>query len=56
MYQNQVRLFNDFIGLMTMKKRLKMKNRSHWYDINRPLSLDMDTNTANILNTNCVSV
>ena len=26
----------DVISLMTMKMRLKMKNRSHRYDINRP--------------------
>ena len=27
---------NEVIRLMTMKMRLKMKNRSHRYDINRP--------------------
>ena len=30
-----------------MKMRLKMKNRSHRYDINR-LGLDMETNKLNI--------
>ena len=35
-----------------MKMMLKMKNRSHRYDINRP-SPRMDTN---ILNIKCVSV
>ena len=35
---------------MTMKIRLKMKNRSHRYDINRPTT-KMDTN---ILNIKCV--
>ena len=28
--------FNDVIELMAMKARLKMKNRSQRYDINRP--------------------
>ena len=27
---------------------MKMKNRSHRYDINRPYGLDMDTNIVNI--------
>ena len=34
---------------MTMEMRLKMKNRSHRYDINRPL-LNMDTNILTIYN------
>ena len=37
MYQkNKYVSFNEFASLMTMKMRLKMKNRSHTYDINRP--------------------
>ena len=34
MYKKQVRLFKQ--GYMTMKMKLKMKNGSHRYDINRP--------------------
>ena len=33
---------------MTMKMRLKMKNRSHIYDIYIDLGLDMDTNIINV--------
>ena len=36
MYKNHVRLLNEVMRLMTMKIMLKMKNRSHRYDINRP--------------------
>ena len=36
---------------MTMKVRLKIKNRSHRYDID--LGIDMDTNILNII---CVLV
>ena len=28
--------FNEVVLLMTLKMRLKIKNRSHRYDINRP--------------------
>ena len=34
---------------MTMEMKLKMKNRSHRYDINRPL-LNMDTSILTIYN------
>ena len=36
MYKKQLPLFNDVIELMVMKMRLKMKNISQKYDINRP--------------------
>ena len=35
MYKNKCICFNDVIWLMAMKMRLKMKNRSQKYDINR---------------------
>ena len=28
--------------------KMKMKNKSHRYDINRPIGLDMDANIVNI--------
>ena len=34
--KNMCVCFNEVILLMTLKMRLKMKNRSHRYDINRP--------------------
>ena len=36
MYEKQVRLSKLLFKLMTMKMRLKLKNRSYKYDINRP--------------------
>ena len=36
MYKKQLRMFKLGYWLMTMKMRLKMKKRSHRYDINRP--------------------
>ena len=35
-YKKQMHLFEWFIWLTTTKRRLKMKNRSHRYDMNRP--------------------
>ena len=34
--KNKYVCLNEFVWLMTMKIRLKMKNRSHRYSINRP--------------------
>ena len=36
MHKNKCICFNEVIWLMTMKMTLKMKNRSHRYDIIRP--------------------
>ena len=36
MYKKQMPLFKCVTMINTMKMRLKMKNRSHRYDINRP--------------------
>ena len=36
--------FHEIIRVIIMKMKIKMKNRSHRYDINRP----MDTNILNI--------
>ena len=38
---------NEVVWLIIIKIKLKMKNRSYRYGINRP-SLDMDTNILNI--------
>ena len=52
MYKNKCPSLNEVIWLTTMKMRLKMKNRSHRYEINIPRPR-MDTN---ILNIKCVSM
>ena len=36
MYKNKHVCLNEVIWLITMKIRLKMKKKSHRYDINRP--------------------
>ena len=49
--KNKCVCFNDVIWSMAMKMRLKMKNRSQGYDINRP----RPRMGPNILNIKCVS-
>ena len=34
--------------LIILEMKMKMKNKSHRYDINRPIGLDMDANIVNI--------
>ena len=41
-------VFHEIIRLIIMKIKMKMKKRSHRYDINRPRSRDMGTNVVNI--------
>ena len=48
--RNKCFCFNDVIWSMAMKMRLKMKNRSQGYDINRP----RPRMGPNILNIKCV--
>ena len=43
-----VSVFHEIIRLIIMKIKMKMKNTSHRYDINRPRSGDMGTNVVNI--------
>ena len=45
---NKCVCFHEIIRLVIMKMEMKMKNRSHRYDINRLYGLDMDTNIVNI--------
>ena len=36
MFKNVQKCFNEMVRLILMKMRLKMKNRLHEYDINKP--------------------
>ena len=44
--KKQVCLYHEIIRLITMKMKMKMKNGSYRYDINR-VGIDMDTNMVN---------
>ena len=45
--KKQVCLYHEIIRLITMKMKMKMKNGSHRYDINR-VGIGMDTNMVNV--------
>ena len=46
--KNKCVCIHKIIRLIIMKMKMKKERRSHRYDINRPSSLDMDTNIVNI--------
>ena len=50
--KNKCVCIHEIVRLIIMKMKVKMKSRSHRYDMNKPI-LDMDTN---IVNVKCIDV
>ena len=50
--KNKCVCIHEIVRLIIMKMKVKMKSRSHRYDMNKPI-LDMDTN---IVNVKCINV